>query len=110
MLQRSKARRSFAFSKKMKDYIVAENQHLLGCSNCMQIAALSAQHSQEIAEIKSDVSTMKVEMQENRNSLQKVMENFIDPSTYKHFLIFNGHKLEADAAYTQIYGMESDHI
>lgn len=96
--------------KKMKDYIVAENQHLLGCSNCSQIAALSAQHSQEIAEIKSDVSTMKVEMQENRNSLQKVMENFIDPSTYKHFLIFNGHKLEADAAYTQIYGMAKKSI
>ena len=82
----------------------------MGCSNCTQIAALSAQHSQEIAEIKSDVSTMKVEMQESRNSLQKVMENFIDPTTYKHFLIFNGHKLEADAAYTQIYGMASDHI
>ena len=34
-----------------------------------------------------------------------VMENFVDPSTYEHFLILNGHKLEADVAYAQIYGM-----
>ena len=33
------------------------------------------------------------------------MENFVDPSTYKHFLILNGQKLEADVAYAQIYGL-----
>jgi hypothetical protein len=33
------------------------------------------------------------------------MANFIDPSTFKHFLILNGQRLEADVAYTQIYGM-----
>lgn len=37
--------------------------------------------------------------------LQMVMENFVDPSTYKHFLILNGQKLEADVAYAQIYGL-----
>ena len=37
--------------------------------------------------------------------LQKVMENFIDPLTFKQFLILNGQKLEADVAYTHIYGM-----
>nr|WP_083538003.1 ORF6N domain-containing protein [Fibrobacter sp. UWH9] len=31
--------------KDMKDYIAAENQQLLGCSNCLQIANLTAQHS-----------------------------------------------------------------
>ena len=30
---------------------------------------------------------------------------FVDPSTYRHFLILNGQKLEADVAYAQIYGM-----
>ena len=39
------------------------------------------------------------------NDVQKVMENFVDPSTFKHFLILNGQRLEADVAYTQIYGM-----
>ena len=33
------------------------------------------------------------------------MEKFIDPSTFKHFLILNGQRLEADVAYKQIYGM-----
>jgi len=42
--------------------------------------------------------------------LQKVMENFIDPSTYKHFLIFDGQKLEADVAYTKIYAMAKKSI
>ena len=49
-------------------------------------------------------------MQENRDSLQKVMDNFIDPSTYKHFLILNGQRLDADVAYTQIYGMAKKSI
>lgn len=39
------------------------------------------------------------------HDVQKVMENFIDPSTFKHFLILNGQRLEADVAYTQIYSM-----
>ena len=42
--------------------------------------------------------------------LQKVMENFIDPSTYKHFLIFDGLKLEADVAYMKIYAMANKSI
>ena len=37
--------------------------------------------------------------------LDLVMENFIDPSTYKHFLILDGEKLEADVAYQEIYKM-----
>ena len=44
------------------------------------------------------------------NDVQKVMENFIDPTTYKHFLIFDGQKLEADVAYIKIYGMAKKSI
>ena len=44
------------------------------------------------------------------NDVQKVMENFIDPTTYKHFLIFDGQKLEADIAYMKIYGMAKKSI
>ena len=43
-------------------------------------------------------------------SLQKVMENFIDPTTYKHFLIFDRQRLEADVAYMKIYGMAKKSI
>lgn len=44
------------------------------------------------------------------NDVQKVMENFIDPSTYRHFLIFDGQKLEADVAYMKIYAMAKKSI
>jgi len=91
--------------KEMKDYIAAENQQLLGCANCAQIAALTAQNTREIAAMRSDYEILKATTQENSDSLKKVMENFIDPAAFKHFLILNGQKLEADIANTQIYSM-----
>lgn len=95
--------------KDMKDYIASENQQLLGCANCAQIAALTAQNTREISVMRSDYEVLKAKSQkledesrENRDSLAKIMENFTDPSTFKHFLILNGQKLEADVAFTQI--------
>ena len=44
------------------------------------------------------------------NDVQKVMENFVDPTTYKHFLILDGQKLESDVAFTKIYGMAKKSI
>lgn len=82
--------------KQMKDYIVAENPNLLGYDGIAQIAVQTERNTKDIAVIQSD--------------LQKVMENFVDPSTFKHFLILNGQKLDADVAYTQIYGMAKKSI
>ena len=82
--------------KQMKDYIVAENQNLLSYDGIAQIAMQTERNTKDIAVIQSD--------------LQKVMENFVDPSTFKHFLILNGQKLDADVAYTQIYGMAKKSI
>ncbi len=84
--------------KQMKDYIVAENQLLLGNNSITEIAAQTIQNTRDIALLSN-------EMRENRDALQKVMENFVDPSSFRHFLILNGQKLEADVAYAQIYGM-----
>ena len=84
--------------KQMKDYIVAENQHLLSNDGITEIAAQTIQNTRDIAQLSN-------EMRENRESLQKVMDNFIDPSTFKHFLILDGQKLESDVAYTKIYSM-----
>ena len=44
------------------------------------------------------------------NDVKKVMEHFIDPTTFKHFLILDGQKLEADIAYMKIYGMAKKSI
>ena len=96
--------------KDMKDNIASENQQLLGCANCVQIATLTAQHSHEISEIRTDVARLEVESLKTQESLGKVMEFFHDPSTYKHHLILNGQKLEADVANSQIYGMAQKSI
>ena len=44
------------------------------------------------------------------SEVQKIKENFIDPTTYKHFLILDGQKLESDVAYTKIYAMAKKSI
>ncbi|OWU98673.1 ORF6N domain-containing protein [Fibrobacter sp. UWR2] len=98
--------------KQMKDYIVAENHQLLGTAGIAQIAAQTVQNTREIATVSAEVKELSGEVRDIRSDLGKinvdlrmVMENFVDPSTYEHFLILNGRKLEADVAYAQIYGM-----
>ena len=44
------------------------------------------------------------------SDVRKIKENFIDPTTYKHFLILDGQKLESDVAFTRIYGMAKKSI
>ncbi len=77
--------------KGMKDYI-SENRSLIG-TDAMALLTL---HTQEISDMKEDIADVKAD-------LQKVMDNFIDPDTYKHFLILDGQKIEAEEAYTKIY-------
>ena len=103
--------------KQMKDYIVAENQQLLGNAGIAKIAMQTAQNTRDIAEhsvgikeLSGEVHNVQDRLGQMDLSLQKVMENFIDPTTYKHFLIFDGQRLEADVAYMKIYGMAKKSI
>ena len=80
--------------KQMKDFII-ENQDFISPNDLVQIAIQTNKNTKDIAEIKSQMAT--------KEDLKKVMENFIDPDTYKHFLLMNGDKIEADVAYTKIY-------
>ena len=80
--------------KQMKDFIIG-NQDFIGSKELVQIAIQTNQNTNDIAEIKSQMAT--------KEDLKKVMDNFIDPDTYKHFLLMNGDKIEADVAYTKIY-------
>ena len=74
--------------KEMKDYIV-ENKDILSTNETIKLTNLVNEHSNKIAVIE--------------NKLEIVMDNFIDPNTYKHFLIKDGEKIEADVAYQSIY-------
>jgi uncharacterized protein YaaW (UPF0174 family) len=103
--------------KQMKDYIVAENQQLPGNAGLAELAVQTVQNTRNIAVTSANVRELSGEVHDVRKDLckmnidlQKVMENFIDPSTYKHFLIFDGQKLEADVAYTKIYAMAKKSI
>ena len=82
--------------KQMKEYIISENRNILGYEGIVEIAVQTERNTKDIAVIQSD--------------LQKVMENFIDPTTYKHCLILDGQKLESDVAFTKIYGMAKKSI
>lgn len=73
----------------MRHYFM-ENREILGVSE-VNLAMQVVQNTNDIAEIRSDC--------------RKIMDYFNDPSTYKHFLIKDGQKMEADVAYTQIYSM-----
>ena len=63
--------------KQMKGFII-ENQDFIGSKELVQIAIQTNQNTNDIAEIKSQMAT--------KEDLKKVMDNFIDPETYKHFL------------------------
>ena len=85
--------------KQMKDYIVNENLQLLGSGAPPQIASYTIQNIRDIADIRGELAETRTDVSEIKSDLLKVMKNFIDPSSYKHFLILNGQKLEADVAY-----------
>ena len=74
--------------KQMKDYIV-ENKGLLTTNETIKLTNLVNDNSKRLASVEE--------------KLEIVMENFIDPNTYKHFLIKDGEKIEADIAYQSIY-------
>ena len=81
--------------KQMKDYI-AEERNLAGYNGIVQLTKDVEKNKKDIIDIKQD--------------LKIVMDNFIDPNSYKHFLIFNGERIEADLAYQSIYGLAKKSI
>ena len=72
--------------KQMKDYII-ENNNLLTNTNSY---------------IESKFSSIDRRFESIEEKMEVVMDNFIDPETYKHFAILNGEKFEADIAFQDI--------
>ena len=81
--------------KRMKDYIVESN-------NLIDVNG--------IIELTNKVNSNSIRLTEVEKKLDVVMDNFIDPSTYKHFLFMNGEKLEADIAYQALYSLANKSI
>ena len=80
--------------KSMKDYIVESNNLLLNTNTY----------------IESKFASYDKRFEKIENKLEMVMDNFIDSSTYKHYLILNGEKIEADIAYQSIYKLAKKRV
>ena len=81
--------------KEMKDYIV-ESNNISSIDNIIKLANQVNSNTKDINEMK--------------DSLKIVLDNFIDPSKYKHYLIKDGEKIEADIAYQEIYKLAKSSI
>ena len=77
--------------KAMKDYII-ENR-LLSYSTNQFVANKFSSYDKRFEIIE--------------NKLEIMMDNFIDPSTYKDFLILDGEKIESDLAYKNLFSLSN---
>ncbi len=81
--------------KRMKDYIL-ENRPLMGTVDALQLSGTLSDHTRRIESLESKFDV--------------IMDNFIDESAYKHFIILDGEKIEADVAYSEIYAKAKESI
>ena len=80
--------------KQMKDCI-SENRSLVGIDSEL---------------INNKFSSYDKRFEKIESKLAIVMNNFIDPSSYKHFFILKGEMVEAELAYQQIYSLAKHSI
>ena len=85
--------------KDMKDCISA-NKGFIGTDEFMMLSNRVDCNARN-TEIR--LEKVETEIKQSNQELKKVMDNFIDPNTYKHYLILDGEKIEADIAYRSIY-------
>ncbi len=87
--------------KGMKDYI--QYQNLLPFNEVIALTNQTNQNTNDIVEIKEELG-------KQSKQLEVVMENFVDPSKYKEFLIKNNQRIEADIAFQDIYKTAKESI
>ena len=92
-IQQSKA--LIRIFKKMKDYLINKNDYYLET----ELLRLSLQTDKNTKNIK-----------ELENNYNNIMNNFIDESKYKEFLILNGEKVEGDIVYKKIFSFAKKSI
>ena len=91
------------------DAFVAMRRYMLEngdvSSRLVRVEGKEIEQDRRLLEHDHKIDSLFEAMDRRETDLKKVMENIIDPSAYRHFLILNGQRLEADVAYAQIYGM-----
>ena len=85
--------------KEMKDCLI-DNKGIIGTEEFMMLSNRVDCNARN-TEIRLEKA--ETEIKHSNQELKKVMDNFIDPDTYRHYLILDGEKIEADIAYSSIY-------
>lgn len=83
--------------EKKKSYIMASN-NLTTTEELLKLTNKVNENTKAIQRLEQDNKDAK-------NKLEEVMDYFIDPSTYKPFIILNGQRLESDRAYQTIFSL-----
>ena len=88
--------------QEMKDYIVKTN-NLITTNEVLKLSRRVNENTLAIEKLKESNDL-------TQNQLETIMDNFIKPSSYKQFVIFNGNKVEANETYRQIYSLAKSSI
>lgn len=80
--------------KEMKDYINYTNNFITK-NEFIQLAIETNKNTSDIKFIKENMVT--------KQELNRIMDKFIDKSKFKEYLILDGHMVESDIVYTEIY-------
>ena len=98
--------------KQMKDYIV-DNQPLLGQREYLQLSLQTTKNTQDLLDLRNSLSAVDDKVASiidtlgnvvTKSELANVMLDFSNPSVGRDRWILNGHPVESDLAYQQIYG------
>ena len=88
----------------LKQYLI--KGYSINTKRCLEHSDIIMRLSKDINELKETTKDIK----EIKEKIEKVMDNFIDPNTYKEFLILKGQKIEANIAYQTIYKLAKKSI
>ena len=90
--------------KRMKDYLI-EEQGQIGRQELLSLSMQTQRNTESIEHLQSklkDVAT--------KDDLAKFMQNFLESSSVKEYLFWNGQVVESSIAYSDIYGMANHTI
>ena len=82
--------------KHMKDYLI-DSQGVIGQQEILKLSVQTAENTREIHEIKQNMAT--------KDDLTRFMKGFVDEHIGREFLFMDGQMVEADAAYSKIFGL-----
>ena len=92
----------------LKQYLM--KGYVINTKRCLEHSDILIKLNDDMNMIVNKVSKYDSKLEKIEEDIEKLKDNFIDENTYKHFLIMNGEKIEADLAYQSIYKLAKKSI